>query len=116
MILEEYNRQTKKLNVLGQYNKQEFSNRAFCILAHCDTENKLKQLNDKIDIVKQKYNLEIYLFSHLFVPEHIVNKVDYFLFNKKIRDIINIYTKGAKILSISNTINNYLKIKIIIGF
>ena len=82
MILEEYNRQTKKLNVLGQYNKQEFSNRAFCILAHCDTENKLKQLNDKIDIVKQKYNLEIYLFSHLFVPEHIVNKVDYFLFNK----------------------------------
>ena len=44
MILEEYNRQTKKLNVLGQYNKQEFSNRAFCILAHCDTENKLKQL------------------------------------------------------------------------
>ena len=58
MILEEYNRQTKKLNVLGQYNKQEFSNRAFCILAHCDTENKLKQLNDKIDIVKQKYNLE----------------------------------------------------------
>ena len=82
MILEEYNRQTKTLNVLGQYEKTEFSNRAFCILAHCDTKDKLNQLNNKIDTIKEKFNLEIFLFSHLFVPEHIMNKVDYFLYNK----------------------------------
>lgn len=82
MILDDHNRQTKKINIVGQYEKEEFSNRAFCILAHCDTEDKLKQLDLKIDKIRKSFNVEIYLFSHIFVPEFIMNKVDYFVFNK----------------------------------
>ena len=61
---------------------QEFSDKAFCILSHCDTDEKINQLNNMLDYIHDKFDLSIFLFSHLHLPKNVIDKVDYFVYNK----------------------------------
>lgn len=52
------------------------------ILSHCDTEEKKNILKETIDILRENTNFKIVLNSHITLPESIIDKVDYFLYDK----------------------------------
>lgn len=52
------------------------------ILSHCDTEEKKNILIQTIDILREKTDFKIILNSHISLPENIINRVDYFLYDR----------------------------------
>lgn len=75
------NRQTISCNSFdGVFNT--FPNKAFCILSHCDTDEKMSLLDSMIEDIHLKFDLPIFIFSHLYLPQNIVDKVDYFVYNR----------------------------------
>ena len=60
---------------------KDFSDKAFCVLSHCDTDKKMNQLDIMLNHIRDKFDLPIFLFSHLYLPKNVVDKVDYFLYN-----------------------------------
>ena len=57
-------------------------NKIVLIQSHCNTEEKLKFLHDKIVFLKEK-GLDVLLFSHIPLPKYIIELTD---FIKKIKD------------------------------
>ena len=51
------------------------------IQSHCDTEEKLEYLTGNINKIK-KFDVDILLFSHITLPQEIIELVDYFIFDK----------------------------------
>ncbi len=75
------NRQTISCNSFeGVFNT--FPDKAFCILSHCDTKEKISLLNLMIENIRLKFDLPIFIFSHLYLPKNIIDKVDYFVYNR----------------------------------
>ncbi len=52
------------------------------ILSHCNTQEKLKILQDNIFKLKNNFSLDIILTSHISLPQDIVDSVDYFVYDK----------------------------------
>ena len=82
---------------------QEFSDKAFCILSHCDTDEKINQLNNMLDYIHDKFDLSIFLFSHLHLPKNVIDKVDYFVYNKN-NPIFNLNLNTPKMAGVVNGI------------
>jgi len=57
------------------------NNNIVLIQSHCDDDYSKKVLLDNIKKLKE-YDVDILLFSHITLPEYIINKVDYFVFDK----------------------------------
>jgi len=51
------------------------------IQSHCDTPEKLECLKDNL-IKLKKFNVDILVFSHIFLPQEILELTDYFIFDK----------------------------------
>jgi hypothetical protein len=51
------------------------------IQSHCDTPEKLECLKDNL-IKLKKFNVDILVFSHIFLPQEILELADYFIFDK----------------------------------
>jgi hypothetical protein len=51
------------------------------IQSHCDTPEKLECLKDNL-IKLKKFNIDILVFSHIFLPQEILELTDYFIFDK----------------------------------
>ena len=56
--------------------------KAVIILSHCNTEEKLQVLKNNILKLKSNPNLDIILTSHIFLPQEIVDSVEYFVYDK----------------------------------
>ena len=74
-----FERQTKRQN----YDEiLSFTDKCFCILCHCDNDEKIKKLIKLLNKIKSSSDLPIFLISHFPIPESIQNKVDYYLYNR----------------------------------
>lgn len=55
---------------------------AIVILSHCNTQEKLDVLNSNLDKLKNYQDLDIILTSHILLPQDVLDKVDYFVYDK----------------------------------
>lgn len=58
------------------------NNKIIVILSHCDTKKKKDILINNISKLKNNFNYDILLTSHIPLPENIINQVDFFVFDK----------------------------------
>lgn len=58
------------------------NNKIIIILSHCDTKKKKEILIKNISKLKNNFNYDILLTSHIPLPENIINQVDFFVFDK----------------------------------
>jgi hypothetical protein len=64
------------------------------INSYCDTEHKINILNKNIDILKS-IDVDIMLYSPIILPEYIIEKCNYFLFNKE-NKVLHFPQKGVR--------------------
>jgi hypothetical protein len=51
------------------------------IQSHCNTEEKIKVLLENLSKLRN-YNLDLLLYSHITLPQEVIEKVDYFVYDK----------------------------------
>ena len=56
-------------------------NKIISILSHCNTDEKLSKLRENIEILKKNTNIPILLNSHITLPQDILDKVDFFIYD-----------------------------------
>lgn len=64
-----------------KYHKS-IKNTAIIILSHCDTNEKKSILNKNLETIRKTINCDIILTSHIPLEENIIEKVDYFVYDK----------------------------------
>jgi hypothetical protein len=78
---------------------------AIVILSHCNTQEKLDVLKSNLDTLRKHQDFDIILTSHILLPQDILDKVDYFVYDKS-NPILQWPDRGMffwKFLNIDNT-------------
>tara|TARA_B110000977_G_C10929507_1_gene436499 strand:- start:51 stop:953 length:903 start_codon:yes stop_codon:yes gene_type:complete len=85
-------------------------NKIVLIQSHCNTEEKLKFLHDKIVFLKEK-GLDVLLFSHIPLPKYIIELTDYFIYDKSNpimwEERRHSYWQNFKDLKLTNNVPEY---------